>query len=282
MSTKIYGGRRVKAKNFSEFYEFLTELREKAKPVAEDLCRTVCARDMIAKIDKATYNDEPINLKDIRYDMWKEFDEAKMEAKQKGRKVEHLDFNMSMFVFINPEVSTEYVYLYPIASYDREMLPVLDSIEGVEEYAYWNNTDKPEDLSEAEWEERELAWDLLLPGAGSLIENGMEFKLYDDYSMPSAIGIRVPELLEPMTAIDIDTRIAYVFSEVRDAMYEEYIKSNKEVTKEWDGASDWMANRREWIKANELKFDAIKTKIAGKLLDEEGLTTLVAHHEFVK
>jgi len=30
---------------------------------------------------------------------------------------------------------------------------------GFEEYGYWNNTDKPDDVSEDEWDERERVWD---------------------------------------------------------------------------------------------------------------------------
>lgn len=47
----------------------------------------------------------------------------------------------------------------------------------VEEYGYWNNTDAPDDVSETDWEERELAWSKLdVPSEdGLLIEMPSKF-----------------------------------------------------------------------------------------------------------
>ncbi|MCH6469874.1 hypothetical protein [Sinomonas terrae] len=74
----------------------------------------------------------------------------------------------------------------------------LDDMEGVEEYGYWNNTDRPDGLSEAEWDARREAWDRVMP-SGVPVEHMLAFTLRGKYSprMLSLISDRsplVPEL----------------------------------------------------------------------------------------
>lgn len=41
-----------------------------------------------------------------------------------------------------------------------------------QEYGYWNNCDKPDGISDEEWEQRRHDWDIVLPGIGVPRENG--------------------------------------------------------------------------------------------------------------
>ena len=50
-------------------------------------------------------------------------------------------------------------------------------LKEVHDYGYWNNTDKPESVSEEEWKQREKDWDIVLPGIGIPSENGLICKL---------------------------------------------------------------------------------------------------------
>lgn len=45
---------------------------------------------------------------------------------------------------------------------------------GWKDYHYQNQTDKPDDVSEEEWEERERHWDIMLPGLGVILRHGLQ------------------------------------------------------------------------------------------------------------
>jgi hypothetical protein len=44
-------------------------------------------------------------------------------------------------------------------------------------FDYWNNTDRPDDVTAADWRRRKTLWDKALPGAGVPLENGFSFTL---------------------------------------------------------------------------------------------------------
>ena len=44
---------------------------------------------------------------------------------------------------------------------------------GIEEYGYWNNTDKPDNISKEEWNYRDKLWREALPGIGRPVECGI-------------------------------------------------------------------------------------------------------------
>lgn len=50
-------------------------------------------------------------------------------------------------------------------------------LKEVHDYGYWNNTDRPESISELEWKQREKDWDVVLPGIGIPSENGLTCQL---------------------------------------------------------------------------------------------------------
>lgn len=45
---------------------------------------------------------------------------------------------------------------------------------GWKDYHYQNQTDKPDDVSEGEWEERKRHWDIMLPGLGVILRHGLQ------------------------------------------------------------------------------------------------------------
>lgn len=59
---------------------------------------------------------------------------------------------------------------------------LLNSNENFEEYAYWNNTDKPDAISKEEWDLRRKDWDEALPCAGIPKNNGIVLHLVDAVS----------------------------------------------------------------------------------------------------
>lgn len=59
----------------------------------------------------------------------------------------------------------------------HEMFLGLDSVE--REYDFWDNMDRPDEVTEAEWDERREAWDRVLPGIGHVASSMVQFQIHD-------------------------------------------------------------------------------------------------------
>ena len=49
---------------------------------------------------------------------------------------------------------------------NKDLNEMVSNHPGLEYYGYWNNTDKPEDLTDEQWEQRRTDWDTALGGTG--------------------------------------------------------------------------------------------------------------------
>ena len=58
-----------------------------------------------------------------------------------------------------------------------------------QEYGYWNNCDKPDEISDEEWEQRRHDWDIVLPGVGVPKENGPVRYLVDSKNIVKYIPL---------------------------------------------------------------------------------------------
>lgn len=58
----------------------------------------------------------------------------------------------------------------------------------VKYWGYWNNTDKPREISKKIWEERRKDWETCLPGVGIPTDSGFSFRLVNNnLPLPSEI-----------------------------------------------------------------------------------------------
>ncbi|MCK4258063.1 MAG: hypothetical protein KAX49_03745 [Halanaerobiales bacterium] len=55
----------------------------------------------------------------------------------------------------------EYYYIIPYGEMDYEQWDFLDDNLQLEDFAYWNNTDKPKEITNDEWDERERIWNAM-------------------------------------------------------------------------------------------------------------------------
>ena len=181
MSTKIYDGFRLKNMTLNKLQDWSMEFREKIKVVNQELIAKhqafICSR----LIDFAFIFDSKNFL-----DIWKEhnltlshypFAVALEIMNQRRKKIDQTDRRDPEFDF-----SCEIVFI-PVKSQvlgipyteQEEHIKIIESMPGYEEYGYWNNTDRPDNLSEARWDKRRDDWDLALPGLG--ISNLSGFKI---------------------------------------------------------------------------------------------------------
>lgn len=75
---------------------------------------------------------------------------------------------------------TENIFVLVYGS--RESREYFDSVYSEHEYFYWNNTDRPKELSEAEWDERKATWDRLV-GYNSPKVSGLTMTVMDSYEI---------------------------------------------------------------------------------------------------
>lgn len=129
----------------------------------------------------------------------------------------------------DPEVDHEFeVCLFPdgvttlmtVHCEHRELLNVIDEMPDVQNYSYWDNTDPPEGITDAEWGVRHDRWEHVLGRRWCPADRGLTFKFTDTYML------RLPEITDVMTCIPgMDERI------MREAMHvhhEEAIAKDRE------------------------------------------------------
>lgn len=192
MSTKIYNGLRIKYMTMQELVPFSRELRAQLEPIAKEeflksytkmLEEAIVFIQTGVQIDSCikNYNElsalENPTFKDVNRVIDKEirqFVKANKSATTITESVSEFDFDTSLCVF----PLSRKILAVPICNNERLMRTLLEN-ENITAYGYWNNTDKPDDVSNREWNTRKSDWDKALPGIGVLRENGFIFDLID-------------------------------------------------------------------------------------------------------
>jgi len=81
----------------------------------------------------------------------------------------------------------------------------------VEYYGYWNNSDKPEDITEEEWEQRRKEWECLSYGV-PVCREALVYEPFTSWEFPTIKGIingiHSPEYLRDIVAKDLYDRFA--------------------------------------------------------------------------
>lgn len=160
MSTKIYTAYRLKDSN--DFWPFLRDVRrtaiENIRKVLLELFET-----LLPEVDSASeaYQKalETFKTEDRARAYLVErliTDQYRLQASSSQR--DYYDFDVSIAV----REHEGRLYLVPYC--DMQMRGVLDFLKDdprLEDFAYWNNSDQPKEVSRAEWDERQKIWDLI-------------------------------------------------------------------------------------------------------------------------
>lgn len=155
MSTKIYQAWRFKEEHWAEFIDF----------VHENMMNRVCelVKEMMAKAELTEENYKEIkeSKNPKRVEDWLRLDkieESLIEAAKDPRK-SYWDIECGW----NFWILDDYVYSMPIGPYSIvEYIKVPDFAE---DYRYFNNTDRPKNISEKEWDERREMWNKINCGS---------------------------------------------------------------------------------------------------------------------
>lgn len=125
----------------------------------------------------------PENRWDIAHDITDLVDGLKREEL---RTFSELDFGVNVVIMENGRKGFAPLVLVFCEDGGEELRTKLQESGAIEEYGYWDNTDRPDDLSKAEWKEREMAWETMAWGM-SPSESGVRL-------VPSNISARMSVL----------------------------------------------------------------------------------------
>lgn len=95
-------------------------------------------------------------------------------------------FGCDVVFFTDPETGGRLALLFAQRNTYRT---AFESISGVEPWPYWDNTDRPDDVSEAEWEERRDTWDRVLPFGTAPSTVGLSWSLLGLYDEPLLVHL---------------------------------------------------------------------------------------------
>lgn len=166
MSTKIYKGFRLKFTDTARLMAFLRRQRAEFIARAHDEAIEFVARTASRHFDRAWLSDtfclSPLQSRVAPlFDAIEELSNRQSEIKKSGHRDPEVDFNFSLALFPHGG------QLYGIAYCDQsEWVRSFKTDPDVEEFAYWDNTDPPDNISAADWSLRREIWEQILDVEG--------------------------------------------------------------------------------------------------------------------
>lgn len=164
MSTKVFTGFRVLVGTMPEFYEWY-------KATQQELVKAQ-RRYWISNLGKygAFYSDErrldivasegnesrsPLSR------LWNEY----LDSHDKHDRLNLLDVRGWVNIYLGPDGCIGYVNGHA----DEEFYEIILERTNTEDFSYWNNTDKPDTISDSEWEHRKAIWNWAFTQPRSLV-----------------------------------------------------------------------------------------------------------------
>lgn len=175
MSTTIYNGLILRNATLERGFEILRDLRPTCVTAGRHATARTAARVYALEADLATNYSELVPGKDKGF--WRlnqEFQQALVKVE--GEDVRDTTWDATCHVYLLPS-GPDLLAFYVIEK-DAGYVQALHEA-GFEDYQYQNATDRPEDISETEWDDREATWDRALNGAMNIAEAGLRYTLVD-------------------------------------------------------------------------------------------------------
>lgn len=157
MSTKLYNGIRFKSRNMGDILQQLISIRKDAVKIANELLTIEEIKSFIILN----------NL--IGADCHKIYKALVTDLNSDCRTLLSINFNFTISLI--PE-KNGYVYGYYFADHQKEYFEMIEPF--VEDYHYQNQCDKPDNISNREWNNRRKKWDKLL-GYDSFTQRAFSF-----------------------------------------------------------------------------------------------------------
>jgi hypothetical protein len=159
VSIKVYDGHRLKLTTPTTLVEFFVAVRDSVSAEFEDQRDRLLAEVAIEALDDRNRMQHQACVK------WSgrtplDLAERVIQSAHQSARRSIYDLNFSLVIL--PDASDrDHVlvrYLYDFGRYDQVVTDLVERIDGLEPFPYWNNTDRPDELTEAEWEARRISW----------------------------------------------------------------------------------------------------------------------------
>lgn len=163
MSMKVFNGYRLPKMSLDELQVFSTRVREEIQKVHYDLYLERVAEmaalvfdlhtlgwheDIKRIIERDIKRTHPLKYA-IRY-----IRDREREVKQDDKRDSLYDFSCELVL-----IPIKDAILMLLFAEQKQYVEAIEAIEEVERYYYWNNTDKPEDIPDSEWNKRGQDWE---------------------------------------------------------------------------------------------------------------------------
>lgn len=230
MSTTIFTGFRIPMTEMYEFSQFIDSARKLLynkwiEDYLRDIARSATRVYDSHLLDMNLIDSNSSPITPFKHIMFKEF-----RAKSDDR--DTLWARNETYLYLIPQPD----YLIGLTNQTWAFDTLIESNLGVEEFGYWNNTDKPDNLTEEEWEFRKQVWDNLV-GYGEINQYALNVLISPAY--PPVI---YENQLDPYIP-DFDSRAAEVAKIYKGS------KIPKEVIEEC--RTDSFVPYMEWMHSNE-------------------------------
>lgn len=227
MSTKIYNGYALPNWTFKELKDFYVPLVEEATKIRTELYCSQIAKDVTSNIDRYNNNlpllDLPTSIKDKKTFKTYYSDIAREYAIEQIREIQltqrrnpayDYEFNICFIPIDNAILALLYTE-------HKELTDLWENCQYVKEYGYWNNEEQSEDITDEEWEQRRIDWDIALGESGIPSENGLSFDPFIN-----SIFLRHNNNIVVDNIPDKDKRAKYIAKEILWLEYYDKEKPN--------------------------------------------------------
>ena len=172
MSTRILTGFRLPSTNLTQILSQLKEIKKQARITAQNCLAETIIRTALSDFDDDFVKTGVISDKNhLAKAIGNVIDEQKQVAKTN---IMNPSVDLSLEVVLFPrKKNTLGIYF----GANKLVTEHIKTLPGWEDYSYWNNTDRPETVSNQEWKERKKVWDDVMPNNGTPIEHGLSFQL---------------------------------------------------------------------------------------------------------
>jgi len=161
MSTKIYTGFKFRNPHLLVIHHQIQAFRKELKALVLEKCSRLVAEMATHRIDRLAMGmkvQEPSSDCPLAC-AWSKLNEEKRKIDKTQERNPIFDFDFELAIFPLSEDKVLGMYFTEQEDFRKLWL----SKWFVEEYGYWDNTDKPDELSEKDWERRCRDWDKALP-----------------------------------------------------------------------------------------------------------------------
>lgn len=186
MSTKIYNGYKIKAKNLDEVLSVIESARNS---IVSAYNRHVLRKELIKKLGIILNHAAGIETGGAG-------DKLLYLEKDEIEETQYPD--LCFYVFPRKIKDSYFCVLNIPGEIEKE---VLSFIPQMEYNGYWNNSDQPEEISDQEWDERADSWAAAIP-TGLYSTSGFKISFFTDYTIPQFTGAyreEIQDLLKNFT-----------------------------------------------------------------------------------